>query len=94
MANDEVVILCYRTCNQDVLIVDGASQTKCQTCGQDVWIAPSSVEVRKQMNATVVCEVCGKKVLKAQIGSIDFMPITREQVEEISDTIANRKRRN
>lgn len=93
MAHDQVVILCFRAGNPRVLVVDGASKTKCETCGHDVWIAPSSRRMRQEMKAKIVCEVCQE--LKAKPGEvIEVLGLNNEQKQEISDTIANLKRRN
>jgi hypothetical protein len=93
MGYDEIVILCFRTTNPKVLVVDGASKTKCEQCGHDVWIAPSSRRMKQQMKAKVVCEVCEN--LKPKPGQvIDIAPINNEQIGEIKDTIKNRKNRN
>lgn len=93
MQYDEVVILCFRTTNPNVLIVDGASKTKCEGCGHDVWIAPSSRRMKEQMKARVVCEVCEK--LEPKPGEvIEVRALNKEQRQEIADTFKNRKRRN
>lgn len=93
MIYDEVIILCFRTTNPRVLIVDGASKTKCETCGHDVWIAPSSRRMREKMKTKVVCDVCEN--LKPKPGEvIQIAPISKEQIQEVSDTLDNRKRRN
>lgn len=95
MANDNVVILCNRTTRRDTLIVDGASKTKCETCGHEVWIAPTSRKMRQQMKVKVVCDVCGHQELMPKPGEVtEIAPISKEQVGEIRDTLENRKRRN
>jgi len=95
MANDDVVILCFRTTRPDVLIVDGASKTKCETCGHEVWIAPTSRRMRQQMKAKVVCDVCGRAELIPKPGEVtEILPTNKEQIQEIQDTLENRKRRN
>lgn len=95
MAYDEVVILCFRTTNPDVLVVDGASKTKCDTCGHEVWIAPTSRRMRQQMKARIVCELCGRQDLRPKPGEVtEILPINKEQIQEIKDTLENRKHRN
>jgi hypothetical protein len=90
---DQVVLLCFRTNNPKIFIVDGASKTKCEQCGHDVWIAPSSRKIRQQHKAKVVCEVC--EPLKPKPGEVvDIAPLSKEQVGEIKDTLENRKHRN
>ncbi len=90
MAYDEILIVCYRTTNPKVLIVDGASKTRCEKCRQDVWIAPSSRKVREKTGAKVVCEIC----VRPDVPVSDVLPISNEQIVEIKDTLENRKRRN
>lgn len=91
--HDEIVILCFRATNPNVLIVDGASKTECESCGHDVWIAPSSRRIKAQMKAKIVCDVCEK--LKPKPGEvIEVLALNNEQRQEIADTLQNRKRRN
>lgn len=93
MAYDQVVIMCSRVGNPHVLIVDGASKTKCEQCGHDVWIAPSSRKMRIELKAKVICEACHP--LRPKPGeAIDVVPLTKEQIGEIQGTIENQKRRN
>jgi hypothetical protein len=93
MKYDEIVILCFRTTNPKVFVVDGASKTKCEQCGHEVWISPFSRKKRQELKAKVVCDVCEK--LKPKPGQvIDIAPINNEQIGEIKDTLENRKNRN
>lgn len=93
MAYDQIVIMCFRTGNHLILVVDGASKTHCEQCWHDVWIAPSSRKARVEMKAKVICEVCDP--LKVKPGEIvDVAPIANAQVSEIRDTINSQKRRN
>jgi len=92
MDADQVMILCFRTTNPTVLVVDGASKTKCEDCGHDIWIAPTSRRMRQELKARVICEVCGKKRVESE--KVDMVPMTREQHQEIADTLENRKHRN
>lgn len=93
MKYDEVVILCFRTTNPNVLIVDGARKTICEICRHDVWIAPSSLRMKAKMKAKVVCDVCEK--LKPKPGEIiEIAPLNKDQVGEIKDALENRKHRN
>lgn len=95
MAYNDIVILCFRTTNPDVLIVDGASKTKCDTCAHEVWIAPTSRQMRHQTKARIVCESCGHQELRPKPGEVtEFAPISKEQIQEIKDTLENRKHRN
>jgi len=80
---DDVTIVCFRV-GERVLVVDGASKTKCEGCAMDVWIAPSSRRIRAEnKHARVVCAQCAAKRL-----------VSREQLDEIEGTLENRKRRN
>lgn len=93
MAYDQVVIVCFRTGNPNVFVVDGASKTKCEQCGHEVWIAPSSRKSRIELKARVICQVC--QPLRPKPGEIiDIAPLTNEQIGEIQGTIENQKRRN
>lgn len=90
---DEVLILCFRTTNPDALVVDGATKTKCESCGHDVWIAPSSRRMKGKMKARIVCDMCEK--LKPKPGEvIEVLALNKEQRQEIADTLENRKHRN
>jgi len=84
------VIICYRT-SMRVFVVDGSSKTQCEECKAEVWIAPSSREIKAKSNGRVVCDQCGQKYLTP--GSV-VVPFLQEQLQEINDTLANRKRRN
>lgn len=90
---DAVIILCFRTDNPRAMIVPGATKTKCEKCQYDVWIAPSSLKIKKEMKAKVVCSVC--QTLKPKPGeAIDVLPLSNEQISEIKDAFWNEKNRN
>jgi hypothetical protein len=89
---DETTILCNRTTNPKTLIVDGATKTKCETCGHEVWIAPSSKRVLEKMKARVVCDVCGLRPKPGEV--LEVQALNNEQRQEIAETLENRKRRN
>lgn len=95
MTDEDIVILCFRTTRPDVLIVDGASKAKCETCDHEVWVAPTSRRMMDQRKVKVVCDVCVRGELKLKPGEVtEIQPINREQIQEIRDTLENRKRRN
>lgn len=90
---DEIVIRCFRTGNPKVLKVPGMTQTKCERCQHDVWIAPSSVKLQKQIKAKIVCDVC--QDLKAKPGEIlDVLPLNNDQLGDIQDATWNEKNKN
>jgi len=92
---DDVVILCFRTTRRDVLIVDGASKTACETCGKEVWIAPSSRKIRQERKVRVVCDRCARLEILSRPGEVhEILPLSAEQKQEIVDALENRKSRN
>lgn len=90
MNYEEVIILCFRTDNPGVLMVPGTSKTKCEKCQHDVWISPSSLKIQKQMKTKVVCDVCEKM----KPGTVDVLPLNKEQIGEIKDGLWDQKNRN
>lgn len=94
MDYEEVIILCFRTDNPKVLIVPGTSKTKCERCQHDVWIAPSSIKIRQEHKAKVVCDICETLKPKPGVVEFDVLPLNNEQLDEIKDGLWNKKTRN
>lgn len=95
--SDELTILCFRTGRPDFILVDGATKSRCGQCGHDVWISPSSLRMMSQAapcNALIACEVCCRETMKTSSERVEILPLNSDQVMEIKDTLANRKRRN
>lgn len=90
---DQVIILCFRTSNPGVLVVDGASKTRCEKCAHDVWISPYSRKKRQELKAKVLCEICGIPKPSPD-EEIEIAPLHKEQIQEIRDTLENMKNRN
>jgi len=96
MADDEgVIILCYRVGNPKVLVVDGMQKDKCEKCEFEVWIAPSSLNMKAKFKAKtkvmVMCDVCQPM---RSLPFKDILPLNNEQLGEIQDALWNRKNRN
>jgi predicted DNA-binding antitoxin AbrB/MazE fold protein len=51
--------------------------------------------MREQRKVKVVCDVCVRGEVKLKPGEVaEIQPINKEQIQEILDTLENRKRRN
>lgn len=87
------MILCFRTDNPNVLLVDGASKAKCEKCQYDVWISPSSLKIRENKGAIIVCNICEDLRLKPGV-PIPVLPLNNDQITEIKDALWNRNNRN
>lgn len=87
-----IIIRCFRTDNPEVLEVPGMTITKCENCGLDVWIAPSSLALKEKLKANVVCNICGD--IRIQEDEPRIIPLTNEQITDIQDGLWNRKTRN
>lgn len=91
MADEGIIILCFRVGNPEVLIVDGMQKVKCVKCQFEVWIAPSSLRMQEKFKAKVVCDVC--EPLRGR-PDMAILPLTNDQLSEIKDALWNRKTRN
>lgn len=80
--DDERVVMCMRT-EHGPAALPTAVPKGCATCGADVWVSPSTIEMVEQYNATVKCVEC---VARDDVHREDFCmsPVTPTQQMELN----------
>lgn len=89
------VIVCFRASIPGMVPVQGSTKVPCDQCKQEVWVSPSSLKIQAERNALIGCSVCVVEKMTQNPGApISFEPLSREQVQEIKESIESLKRRN
>jgi len=76
---DEGKILVTMRVGNTSCIHPRSTKGKCDVCGHEVWVSPSSHEMKP---AKVVCEVC---ILKEITNGFTIQSLTKSQINEIKE---------
>lgn len=67
-------------------VVPGSLTAKCAKCGERVWVAPSSLEIRQDNpDSQFVCNQCAFAQMEQCGGEVEIMELTPAQIKEVEE---------
>ncbi len=70
--------------------IPNSTLADCERCGEKVWLAPSGVITRDEMECIVLCMDCGLKEMQEKAASgeeVQVAPISERQRKEVIDAL-------